>query len=106
MDYKLLLKEQLLSKSNIDLLLNTILINFKISNNTKTIDKCINIIANNMIKYLENIDRFPENNQELIEAINFLNEKCYNDFMEYLLKKYPNGNIIRNNSLLLNTNIA
>ncbi|XWV26161.1 putative low complexity protein [Tupanvirus soda lake] len=106
MDYKVILKEQLLSKTNIDFLLNTILSNFKISSNAKTIDKCVNIIANNMRKYLENIDRFPENNQELIEAINFLNKKCYNDFMEYLLKKYPNGNIIRNSSMLPNINIT
>ncbi|XWV24915.1 putative low complexity protein [Tupanvirus deep ocean] len=102
MDYKVVLQEQLLSKTNIDFLLNTILSNFKISNNAKTIDKCVNILTNNMRKYLENIDRFPENNQELIEAINFLNKKCYNDFMEYLLKKYPNGNIIRNGTIFPN----
>jgi hypothetical protein len=44
---------------------------------------------------LNNIDRFPENNDELIEAINFLNKKCYEDFIAYLKFKYPNTEISR-----------
>jgi hypothetical protein len=95
MDYKSELKEQLLSKTNINFLVNTILKNFKISN--KAVGKCVNIITSNMIKYLNNIAEFPKDNNELIQAIHFLNKKCYDDFMEYLLTKYPNGNILRNN---------
>lgn len=96
MDYKTVLKEQLLSKTNIDFLVGTILANFKIS--TTAINKCINIINNNMLQYLNLLDKYPENNGQLIEAINFLNKKCYDDFTTYLLSKYPNGNILRNNA--------
>ena len=93
MDYKNILYSQLLSQTNINFLVNTILSNFKISN--KAINKCVNIITNNLVKYLENIDRYPENNDELIEAINFLNKKCFEDFTTYLSTKYPNINLLR-----------
>lgn len=95
MDYKSVLKEQLLSKTNLDFLVNIILTNFKISN--KAVGKCVNIITGNMKKYLNNLAEFPKNNNELIQAIHFLNNKCYDDFTEYLLAKYPDGNILRNN---------
>lgn len=93
MEYKNILSSQLLSETNVNFLVNTILENFKIS--SKAIMKCTNIITNNLIKYLNNIDRYPENNNELIEAINFLNKKCYDDFTLYLLTKYPNTNLLR-----------
>ena len=54
MNYPNILRTRLLSQSNIDFLVNTILSNFKISGTA--IDKCINIIKNNFIKYLDNID--------------------------------------------------
>lgn len=95
MDYKTVLQFQLLSKTNIDYLVNTILQNFKISQ--KALSKCINIITNNLTKYLENLDRYPQNNNELIEAITFLNKKCYDDFTIYLSTKYPNKNLLRTN---------
>ena len=88
MNYKDILRNQLLSKTNIDFLVNTVLTNFKISN--KAITKCTTIINNYLSKYLENINRYPENNNELIEAINYLNKKCYDDFIVYLTTKYPN----------------
>jgi hypothetical protein len=103
MDYKNVLQEQLLSETNIDFLVSAILANFKISN--KAISKCINIITNNMIKYIELIDKYPESNNQLVEAINYLNKKCYDDFTVYLLTKYPNGNILRNNTTT-QTNIS
>ena len=94
MNYKDILRNQLLSQTNINFLVTTVLTNFKISN--KAITKCTTIIVNNLSKYLENIDRYPENNNELIEAINFLNKKCYDDFVIYLMGKYPNVNFFRN----------
>jgi hypothetical protein len=93
MDYKSILQFQLLSQSNITFLVNTILTNFKISG--KALEKCTNIITNNLTKYLDNLERYPENNNELIEAINFLNKKCYDDFTIYLSMKYPNINLLR-----------
>ncbi len=41
--------------------------NFKIS--SKAINKCSNIIVNNLTKYFNQIDRYPQNNEELIFAI-------------------------------------
>ena len=95
MDYKNALKLQLLSKSNVDFLVNTILNHFKVSN--KAINKCINIITNNLSRYLDNIEIFPKNNEELIQAIHFLNKKCFDDFTIYLSTKYPNINLFRGN---------
>lgn len=89
MDYKNVLTNHLLSQTNIDFIIKNILSNFKIKNNENTINKCINIITNNFGKYLENLNRYPENNNELIEAVNFLNKKCYDDFTIYLYTKYP-----------------
>lgn len=94
MDYRNILGDHLLSKSNIDFLVNKILSNFKIS--TKAISKCTNIITNNFNKYLDNIDRYPVNDIELNEAINFLNQKCYDDFTDYLSQKYPDKNLSKN----------
>lgn len=94
MDYQHILRAHLLSKSNIDFLVSTILSHFKIS--PKAVTKCVNIITNNFVRDLNNLDRYPQNDTELMEAINFLNQKCYNDFRQYLSKKYPDKNLIRN----------
>ena len=93
MNYPDLLKTQLLSKSNIDYLINLILSNFRISR--KAVDKCTHIIESNFNRYLTNLERYPANNSELIEAIKFLNKKCYDDFTIYLLNKYPQTNLYR-----------
>jgi len=93
MDHKIILQTHLLSKTNIDLLVDLILKNFKISQ--KAITKCINIITGNLTKYLNNLERYPKNNNELIEAIKFLNKKCFDDFTTYLSTKYPNMNLLR-----------
>lgn len=94
MDYRDILQTHLLSKSNIDFLVDNILANFKIS--SKAIAKCINIITNNFIKDWNNLDRYPNNDIELTEAVNYLNQKCYNDFIQYLSKKYPDKKLERN----------
>lgn len=92
-DYKSILRYYLLSKKNVDFIVNKLMTNFKIS--YSAISKCTKIVIDNLTNYLENIDRFPENNEELIDAINFLNKKCYEDFFLYLTKKYPNTEILR-----------
>lgn len=92
--YKNILRTQLLSELNINFLVSIILTNFKIS--SKAVTKCIKIITGNLNKYLENIDRYPENNNELVDAIEFLNKKCYDDFTICLSKKYPGMNLLRN----------
>ncbi|MEM3062146.1 MAG: hypothetical protein QW303_01180, partial [Nitrososphaerota archaeon] len=73
-----------------------ILQKFKI--NKKAIPKCMNIITNNLTGYLQHINRFPENNEEVIEALCFLNKKCFEDFTNYLSNKYPNINLLRENN--------
>src|SRR5271154_975704 len=94
MDYKIILRSKLLSKINIDFLVNIIVSNFKISQ--KATPKCINIIVENFNKYLNNLERYPENDNELIAAIQYLNNKCYDDFVTYLHNKYPNMSLLRN----------
>lgn len=96
MDYQNALENHLLSTENIDLVVDAILKNFKISQ--KAITKCTNIITNNFVEYLNNLDRYPQNDQEFVEAITFLNDKCYNDFRKYLSQRYPNVNLERETS--------
>ncbi|AZL89311.1 ankyrin repeat protein [Megavirus baoshan] len=109
MDYAEELYNNLLSDTNINYLLNIIITNYKISNNAS--HKCIKIIKNYLISYFNNIDRYPKNNEELLQAINYLNQKCYDEFVQYLHQKYPNTNLMRvsnnrqdNNKSLINTN--
>lgn len=87
MNYEQVLRAQLLSPTNVNFLLSVILDNYKISQ--KAVPKCTGIITGYLTTYLANINRFPENKDELIDAINFLNRKCYDDFVVYLSKKYP-----------------
>ena len=93
MDYKVILKSQLLSNDNINFIVSQILQDFTISK--KAVNKCSDIVTNNLIKYLDNIHRYPENNDELNKAINYLNKKCYDDFALYLAEKFPNRNHLR-----------
>jgi hypothetical protein len=57
--------------------------------------KCITIVTGYLNNYLDNIDRYPENNDELIEAISFLNNKCIEDFHAYLATKFPGANLMK-----------
>ncbi|AUV58492.1 hypothetical protein [Bandra megavirus] len=93
MDYARELYNSLLSDTNINYLLGIIITNFKISN--KASQKCAKIIKNYLISYFDNIDRYPQNNEELLQAINYLNQKCYDEFVQYLHQKYPNMNLMR-----------
>lgn len=94
MDYRQQLSQCLLGEKNISYLINKILENFKISD--KACGKCQNIIKKYLMNYLNNINRYPENNIELIEAIEFLNNRCFNEFENYMLTKFPPEAIIRN----------
>lgn len=91
MDYQAILQSHLLSTININLLVNMVLENFRISQ--KAVSKCENIIRKYLTSYLDKLERYPENNDELIEAIKFLNEKCFDDFSNYLFTKYPSLNL-------------
>ncbi|ANB50655.1 hypothetical protein [Powai lake megavirus] len=93
MDYARELYNNLLSDTNINHLLGIILTNYKISNNAS--QKCAKIIKNYLTSYFNNIDRYPQNNEELLQAINYLNQKCYDEFVQYLHQKYPNINLTR-----------
>ncbi len=76
------MKNQLLSDININFLIEKILENFKISQ--KAVEKCRTIIVKNLTQDLSNLNRFPENTDEMIEAINFLTKKSFDDFVTYL----------------------
>ncbi len=84
------LELHLLSESNINFIIKNILSRFKIKNSKKTIDKCKKIISEKFNEYLDRLDGRPENNDELINTIEYLNNKCYDDFVSYLYIKYPN----------------
>jgi hypothetical protein len=92
-DPKTILKSQILSMTNINFLVNMIRQQIKLSE--KAIPKCINIITGYLSRYVENLDRYPEDNQELITAISFLNQKCFDEFVTYLATKYPGQNLTR-----------
>lgn len=93
MDYKKILATSLLSDTNVNYIVKMILDNYKISK--KAIDKCNTVITGNLKTYLEKIDRYPTDKEELTQAISFLNKKCYDDFEIYLSQKYPGVNLKR-----------
>ena len=96
MENKKILQKYLLSETNIEYLLETIFCKYKLSDKAKP--KCTNIITNYLNNYLNNINRYPNNNSEIITAMDFLNKKCLEDFNSYLLKKYPDTNFLKTNS--------
>lgn len=89
-----ILKTHLLSKQNVNYLLDIILKNINLSE--KAVPKCENILRDSLNKYGDSLDRYPSNQSELLIAISYLNKKCYNDFIYYLIKKYPNKTLTRN----------
>jgi len=93
MDYRLKLRSEVLSEKNINQLVESILSNYRISQ--KAITKCINIVINNMTKYLTHLSNYPQNDQEFVYAVNFLNTRCYDDFIKYLETRYPDIDLKR-----------
>ncbi|QGR53998.1 hypothetical protein [Moumouvirus maliensis] len=93
MDFKNELYNRLLSEDNVNYLVGIILSKYRISE--KAAPKCHKMIYNNFLTYLNNINRYPQNNDELLQAINFLNQKCHDDFITYLSNKYPKLNLSR-----------
>lgn len=93
MDFANSLQVQLLSETNIQFIVNKLLADYRISQ--KAIGKCKNIVINYLQQYLNNINILPQNNSQLIEAIEYLNKKCYDDFTTYLTLKYPKNNFLR-----------
>nr|AEX62720.1 hypothetical protein mv_L515 [Moumouvirus Monve] len=97
MDFKTELYNRLLSEDNINYLVGIILSKYRISE--KATPKCYKMIYNNLSTYLNNINRYPQDNDELLQAINFLNQKCHDDFITYLSNKYPKINLSRTQSI-------
>lgn len=93
MDYKNILESKLLSNDNIFMIINAIAAKFKIKNTA--IGKCADTVKKLFNNYLLNLAKFPENDSELQEAVNYLNQLCFDDFSKFLMEKYPNINIIR-----------
>ncbi|AGF85272.1 low complexity protein [Moumouvirus goulette] len=93
MDFKTELYNRLLSEDNINYLVGIILSKYRISD--KATPKCYKMIYNNLSTYLNNVNRYPQDNEELLQAINFLNQKCHDDFITYLSNKYPKINLSR-----------
>ena len=94
MDYKHMLCETMLSQSNIDYVMQLVIENYKINN--KAISQCKLIITEYIKKLLLALKNYPTNDNELIYAVKYLNEACYNEFIEYLTNKYPNIDIRKN----------
>lgn len=87
MDNKSILLINLLSKKNIGILLSYLMNKHKINN--KSEKKCQKIIISYLNQYINNLDKFPESDDELIIAIDYLNKRCINDFDLYIQNKYP-----------------
>jgi len=73
MDYKNILHNTMTSSNNIDHLMFLIQKDFKI--NQKAIAKCKIIMAEIANKYVYALQNYPTNNDQLIYAVKYLNEK-------------------------------
>ena len=93
MDYRLALQSHLTCDINIGYLVNTIMNNFRLSK--KYEKKCASIVTSKMQKYLDLLETYPSNQEELVQAIEYLNKMCFSDFAAYLQSKNPNKNIYR-----------
>lgn len=104
MDCEILFKKELFSDENLSFLVELIYQRYIIS--TNALSKCIPIITNMLSEYLSKINRLPQNENEIIQGIQYLNRKCIDDFAIFLQNKYPNKNIYRkpiNNTTTNNT---
>jgi len=99
MEAKYVLRQRVLSKDNIQNIVAVLLKNFRLSANAST--KCIRVISENMNKYVGNIQNYPRNEDEMNCAIDYLNQLCYDDFVEYLRVRYPGTDLRRNRAPLL-----
>lgn len=93
MDYKQVLHDNLFSQINVDFLIQTIMTNFKLKQNA--IRKSVSIVISYLESYMPRIDPYPRNSTEVIEAIQYLNKRCIDDFAAYLLTKFPGEDIYR-----------
>jgi hypothetical protein len=98
MNYRESLHTHLLSENNVGFLVSTFLKNFKLSRSTT--GKCISTIKEYLSDYLTKIDRYPVNQNEWLDAVRFLNNKCYDDFYIYLRNKYPNVPLLRDGAIM------
>ncbi len=101
MDYRKILMNNLLSDTNIQHIVGLIMKDFTIGSSAGT--KCKKIIIGNINNILRGLTTYPQNNDDLIETIGNINKTCYDDFATYLVNKYPNKNIHRNNQEFMHT---
>ena len=90
------LKQIILSENNIAYLVEFVRKRVKLSE--KSIPKCVKIIKDDLEMITNRLENHPTNNQELEIAIDYLNRLCYNNFITYLISKYPGQNLSRDGS--------
>lgn len=76
-----------LSDKNVDIILNIIRNNIKLSTNLAT--KCIEVIRKIMTRNIGKINRIPSTKSEMKVVIKHLNKLCVNEIIELLMRKYP-----------------
>ena len=76
-----------LSDKNIDIILNIIRNDVKLSTNLAT--KCIEVIRKIMNRNIKKINRVPSTKSEMKVVIKHLNKLCVNEIVELLTRKYP-----------------
>lgn len=103
MNYVSALETQLVSPANIEFMMSRIVSTFKIKLSQSNRTKCINILISYFQKYMLNIERFPTNSNEFLDAVKYLNDKCFEDFSQYLARKYPGVNVLRNEHRMIET---
>ena len=74
-NHKNILKTQLLSQANIDFIVNTIRREIILSD--KSLSKCSNIITGYLSKYIDNVDKYPQNNDELLDRNQLSKSKMF-----------------------------
>lgn len=93
--YNTELHNLLLSKTNIDYLLDAIYNDFRVSARHR--DKCRQFLVNTMLHHLSNPEmQFnPVGADEMQECIIYFNKLCYEDFLADLQYQYPGKNLAR-----------
>lgn len=87
-----------LSDKNIDIILNIIRNDVKLSTNLAT--KCIEVIRKIMTRNIGKINRVPSTKSEMKVVIKHLNKLCVGEIVELLARKYPERCVRKKSSKL------